>query len=187
MNTSVTCGDCQASPPAFRALRSWSIYAGPVREAILRLKYGREIGLGDTLAQPLAAFTAELDWPVDIVAAVPLGRVRLRERGYNQAAVIGWPLALALGRPYVSDGLSRSRETTTQVGLSRSERRQNVRGAFVAAPSRIARKNILLVDDVATTGSTVSAAAHALFASGASNVFALTVARALPEHGQENV
>lgn len=147
---------------------------------MIRIKYHNDIGLGELLSSILANFVAGFAWPIDLIVPVPLGKSRFRARGYNQAAVIGWPLALALGWPYASDGVSRVRETASQVGLSRSERRENVRGAFVASPARVSGRTILLVDDVVTTGSTVSSVAQALRAAGAAAVYALTAARAVP-------
>jgi ComF family protein len=148
-----------------------------------KLKYRRDIGLGDALASQMAGFVQKLEWPIDMIVPVPLGRKRMRERGYNQVGLIARPLALALGLAFVPNALVRRRETQSQVGLSRSERSKNVLGAFRANRELVSLKNILLMDDVATTGSTLSSGAEALLSSGARDVFALTVARALPRHG----
>ncbi len=173
------CSECQRRRPSFRALRSWSAFEGPVRNALLRLKYRRDIGLGEALTPHLSQFVARLHWPIDLVLAVPLGRKRLEERGYNQAAVIAWPLAMAIGTEYGRSSLTRVRETVSQVGLTRTERGKNVQGAFEANRNRVRNRRILLIDDVATTGSTLSSCADALYAAGAQDVFALTVARAV--------
>jgi predicted amidophosphoribosyltransferase len=84
---------------------------------------------------------------------------------------------------YIPSALARARDTRSQVGLSASERQQNVKGAFIADKKKVSGRNILLMDDVSTTGSTLSSAAEALYSAGARDVFALTVARALPHHG----
>jgi predicted amidophosphoribosyltransferase len=84
---------------------------------------------------------------------------------------------------YLPDALIRKRHTHSQVGLSDMERKQNVEGAFWANPRLISGKSVLLMDDVATTGSTPAAASDSLVASGASKVFAFTLARALAHHG----
>jgi len=144
-----------------------------------RLKYRRDLGLGEALAETMYAFTARLGWPVEAVVPVPLGARRLRERGYNQASLIAYPLALAFGLAYLPSALRRVRETRSQIELKREERQENVRGAFRADPKKAQGRVILLVDDVATTGSTLSSCAEALYAAGAQDVFALTVARAL--------
>jgi ComF family protein len=167
-------------------LRSWSVFEAPVRNALHRLKYRRDIGLGEALTPQLSEFVASLHWPVDIVVPVPLGRKRLLERGYNQVNLIARPLSMAMRLPYTSDALARHHETRSQVGLSRSQRQENVRGAFLARGGRVTGRTVLLVDDVATTGSTLSSCAEALYAAGARDVFAFTVSRAVPKHGLQN-
>jgi ComF family protein len=112
-----------------------------------------------------------------------LGHKRLKERGYNQVGLIALPLSLALRIPYASQALTRGHETRSQVGLTKEERRTNVRGAFCARNKEVNGRIILLIDDVATTGSTLSSCAEALYIAGARDVFALTVARALTRHG----
>ncbi len=181
------CAQCRRQRPAFRSLRSWAAFDGPVRNALHRLKYRRDLGLGEALAQPISRFALSLGWPIDLVAPVPLGRRRQSERGYNQAALIAWPLAMALGIEYDQHAMARVRDTRSQVGLARRERQENVRDAFMAKPSRVRGRSILLVDDVATTGSTLSSCASALCSAGARDVFALTVARALPHHDLASV
>ncbi len=181
------CRDCLDARPHYRALRSWSVFEGPVRAALHRLKYRRDVGLGEALTPQLAAFLDLLRWPVDLIVPVPLGRRRLAERGYNQVGLIARPLALALRIAYAADALARSQETRSQVGLTRTQRQQNVRGAFRGKERRVSGRIVLLMDDVATTGSTLSSCAEALFAAGARDVFAFTVSRALPRHGLHTV
>jgi ComF family protein len=175
------CAHCLRVRPAYRALRSWSVFAAPIRPALHHLKYRRDIGLGEALALQLAGFVKGLQWPVDGVTPVPLGRRRQRERGYNQASLIARPLSMAIGAEYVPSAVVRIRDTRTQVGLTRLARQENVRGAFGAAPDIVRGRVLLLVDDVATTGATLSACAQALLVSGARDVLALTVARAYPD------
>lgn len=181
-----TCNDCRDARPAYSVLRSWSIFEAPVRNAVHRLKYRRDIGLGEALTPQLSDFIASLHWPVEIVVPVPLGRKRLVERGYNQVSLIARPLSMAMRLPYAPDALARHHETRSQVGLSRSQRQQNVRRAFRARSGRVSGHTVLLVDDVATTGSTLSSCAEALYAAGARDVFAFTVSRAVPKHGLQN-
>ncbi|MEW6403249.1 MAG: ComF family protein [Chloroflexota bacterium] len=156
-----------------------------MRGALHRLKYRRDVGLGDALAAQMADFVRGLGWPIEMVVPIPLGRKRLKERGYNQVGLIARPLAMSLGMEYAPQELARRRETRSQVGLNKDARRENVREAFVAG-ARVKGKTILVMDDVATTGSTLSAGAEALFLSGAKDVYALTVARALTRHGLVN-
>ena len=133
--------------------------------------------MGEALAGFLKDLVISSGWKVDLVTAVPLSTARMRERGYNQAAMLAFPLALSLGTPYRPGCLKRVRETLTQVGLTRTERRDNVSGAFRAAPVLVKGKCILVVDDVTTTGSTISACAEALLEGGASEVYVVTLAR----------
>ena len=181
------CKGCRLRLPPFTALRSWVVFEGPVRFALHRLKYRRNLALGDALARPMADFCRHLDWPVEVVVPVPLGKRRLQERGYNQVSLIAMPLAALNRWRYVPRALSRVRETKSQVGLSAVERQENMQGAFRADPRPVRGRAILLMDDVATTGATISACAEALLSAGAKAVFALTLARALPRHGLQNV
>lgn len=176
------CQNCSTQPPHFNALRSWAVFEGPLRLALHRLKYHQDLGLGDALAVQMLDSLRSLNWDFDMIIPVPLGQKRRRERGYNQVAMVAKPLALALGVQFSPHALVRHRETRSQVGLTYEERRHNVRGAFQAR-SGVSGKKILILDDVATTGSTLSASAEALHASGAKIVLAMTVARALPHHG----
>lgn len=176
------CVACRADRPHFRALRAWSVFEGPLRQALLKLKYKRDISMGDALAAQIIPFAGNLNWQIDIMIPIPLGKQRGKERGYNQVAMIAKPLAMALNIQYASHGLVRRKETRSQVGLSRQERRENIHDAFQAWKG-VSGKTILVFDDVATTGSTLSSSADALLLAGAKEVYALTVARALPQHG----
>lgn len=179
------CGTCLAERPRFRALRAWAVFSGPIQPALHRLKYRRDVSMGDAFASQMMPFVRSLNWKIDVVIPVPLGRQRLKERGYNQVGMIAKPLALALGMRYAPDGLMRRKETRSQVGLTKVERKANVQNAFQAGVG-MNGKSILIMDDVSTTGSTLSAGAEALYSAGATDVYALTVARALPQHGLEH-
>ncbi len=173
------CRDCATTPPLYQALRSFGVFTGPLREAMHRLKYKRDIGIGEALSKHLIELYNDLKWDINLVVPVPLSAERARERGYNQSGLLGRPLAYALDQPYLPTALTRSRNTRTQVGLSAQERRKNVEDAFVANPDQVKRKVVLVIDDVTTTGSTISACAQALHQAGASAVFGLTLARAV--------
>jgi ComF family protein len=160
-------------------LRSWAIFQGPVREALHRLKYRRDLGLGEILSRSLMRVLQELEWPINVVMPVPLSIARQKQRGYNQAALLARPLALATDLAYRPKAIQRVRDTVTQVGLSLEQRRHNVVDAFQACSEIVAGKTILLVDDVATTGATLDACADALLLHGANEVYCLTVARAV--------
>ncbi len=142
--------------------------------------------MGDALATGMIEFVQNLNWQVDLIVPIPLGKQRIRERGYNQVAMIAKPLALGLGLQYSEKVLLRRKETRTQVGLTREERHKNVHDAFQADPG-VKGRSVLVMDDVSTTGSTLSSSADALYAAGARNVYALTVARALSYHDVRRV
>jgi competence protein ComFC len=146
-----------------------------------------QLGSGDALACHLAQSVSMLDWPVDLITAVPAGKHRLAERGYNQVALVAKPMASILKKRYMPKILSRARETRSQVGLSHEQLESNVAGAFQAAPLLVTGKTILVVDDVATSGATLAACADALVKAGAKAVYAFTLARALPRHGLQIV
>jgi ComF family protein len=168
-------------------MRSWAVFDSPVQNALHTIKYRRNVGLADSLAIQMVDFVRSLQWKVDVVIPAPLGRQRLKERGYNQVALVAKPLAYELGLEYAPKALWKSRETRSQVGLTISQRRENVSQAYQADPSAVKRKSVLLMDDVATTGSTIASSTEALLAAGAHEVFALTIARALSHHDLNRV
>lgn len=171
----------------YHQLRSWSIFEAPIRSAIHKLKYRRNLALGDALACQLQFFVKQLGWPVDLIVPVPLGRKRLRERGYNQVSLVARPLASICHWQFQPRAVRRARETLSQVGLNAAERKANVADAFAADRGLVADRVVLIMDDVATTGSTLNACAQACMEAGAKAVFALTLARALPHHGLQYV
>jgi len=126
----------------------------------------------------LAAIAQAEGWAPSRIAPVPLGEERRRQRGYNQAALIACGLAEKLGLPMVEGALRRVRETRSQVGLDSTARHINVEGAFWADPNAVEGQIVCLVDDLCTTGATLSACARAARDSGAGGVLGLTVGRA---------
>ncbi len=156
--------------------RHLAVYDGVIRDCIHALKYDNNQSLGELFSEWLAELVHQLKWEIDLVIPVPLSPQRVRERGYNQSALIAKPLALRLNRQYAPFGLKRIRNTPSQVGLSAQERRINVAGAFTAVPGVISGKQVLLVDDVMTTGSTVEACATALHAALARSIYCVTIA-----------
>ena len=170
-----TCGACRADPPAFDAVRSAALFGGPLADAIHALKYGGR----PALARPLGAWLASRVAlpPGAEVVALPLARGRRIARGYDQAGLLADVLARESGARRLRGALRRVRDTPPQVGRSRDERARNVRGAFEAAPSAAGR-DVVLVDDVVTTGATADAAARALREVGARSVTVVSLARA---------
>jgi len=153
-----------------------AIYEGVVRECIHALKYENNQALGEMFSEWVADLLCKMSWQIDLIIPVPLSAERVRQRGYNQSALIAKPLAIKIGAIYAPYGLKRIRNTPSQVGLSAQERRSNVEGAFQANPKVVAGKRVLLVDDVSTTGATIGACAAALKSAQTADVFGVTVA-----------
>jgi len=180
------CATCRVDRPHFHSLRAWAVFETPIQNALHKLKYRHDMSMGEAIAGQMKSFVKNLNWHVDMIVPVPLGVQRLRERGYNQVAMIAKPLSMALDYQYAPDVLMRQKETRSQVGLNKEERRKNMHAAFRAG-SGVKDKTVLIMDDVSTTGSTLSASAEALYFAGAKDVYALTVARALPHHDMRHV
>ncbi len=177
-STDEICNDCRSIPPAFDSLRSHALFSGPVREALHRLKYNNDIGLGEVLAPYLVKTYQTMNLDIDLVTAIPLSKKRLRSRGYNQAEELARPFAAMIGKPYLGNLVERIVDTRSQIDLSAQERRENVSGAFYANSMFIKAKSVIIIDDVSTTGSTISECARALRKAGAREVHAITLARA---------
>lgn len=172
---------CPACPPdgfAFEAARAWGPYAAELRKAILKLKHKQNRALGAALSQPLIDLARTLPGRPDGLVSVPLSAGRLAERGYNPVDLLAGPLADGLGLPLLGSALQRWRETQPQMALSVCQRWQNVEAAF-RADAGIAGRQLILIDDIMTTGATLHAAAVALLAAGAGRVHALSLARTL--------
>ena len=151
------------------------------------MKYRGNMVLGEELAMQMADFVRSLQWPVEVMIPVPLGKRRLKERGYNQVGLVAQPLAYELGLQYEPDALRKTRETRSQVGLTAAQRNENVQNAYQADAKVVKQKPVAIMDDVATTGSTIAACTAALLSAGAQEVYVLTIARALPHHGLDRV
>jgi len=175
-----TCLHCPRPPcPGFR-VRCVGPYEGNLREAILRLKYGRDLLLGPALGTWMAS-RFRVFFPqdsFDLLLPVPLHRARLRQREFNQSVLLGRPLAHSLRVPLELKAVLRIRDTPSQSLYRRGDRRKNLKGAFrVASAERIRGRSVLLVDDVFTTGATAAALATLLLDAGATGVSVLCLAR----------
>ncbi len=174
------CGVCLKKPPPFAMARAAALHEGAIRDLIHRLKYDGKVQVRRPLAllvaERLAGFAAHAS--SDLLLPVPLHVKRIRERGFNQAILLGELLAREWRIPFERSLLRRIRWTEPQVNLAAAERAANVRGAFaVGDPANVKGRRVMLVDDVLTTGSTVSECSRVLRMAGALEVFVVTVAR----------
>jgi len=179
------CRRCRKLGPAFDLCVALGLYQGSLRDALLQLKYrnGRRLAplLGAMLSLRLRGELGE-ELP-EAVTYVPMHRRRRRERGYDQACLLAREVADHLGLPCL-DILERRKPTRPQAGLSLRERRANVRGCLDVREALEVPESILLVDDILTTGATMSACAAALKRRGARRVIACVAARDLPPDGK---
>lgn len=173
------CGACLIHPRHFTCARSVFLYEEPFSRALHAFKYeGKMNGLQTFYTFKREKIQLRLPFLPDILLPVPLHKRRLRERGFNQALILARTLFPELRMMIAPDLLFRSRYTEPQTNLSGSARRKNVRGAFfIRRPEFIKGKNILLVDDVFTTGTTVDECARVLKDAGAATVQVFTLAR----------
>ncbi len=187
------CGACRKDEPAFDAARSFGLYTGNLRRAVLRVKFSGDerLGrhLGGLLVTPWDSLPLGEELGAVLIVPVPLHSSRSRERGFNQSELLAAGLVRVLRRrnpdmsvPAMSSCLRRKRATPPQTGLSVSARRENLRGAFeVTDLHEVRGRVVVLLDDVMTTGSTLSECATVLMRSHAARVVGLTLARAAPQ------
>ncbi|NLC53151.1 MAG: ComF family protein [Firmicutes bacterium] len=173
------CRECQGETYYFEQAMAVAVYDGYMRELLHSAKYNFRPDLARGLGTILAVWAeneTRLE-EIDAVIPVPLHPEKLATRGYNQTELMAEPLAVALRRPLYTEVLQRVKPTVSQSKLSRREREENTRNAFavVDCPA-VAGKEVLLIDDIRTTGYTLSAAARALLVAGARRVKALTMA-----------
>lgn len=173
------CGLCRRLAPPFAKAVAYGSYDGGLRELIHLLKYEQVRPAAAVLGRMLQEAVASLEVsPQAIVIPVPLHVKKRRQRGFNQAELIAREGLKQM--TLCARSLERQRDTKSQIGLTSHQRRENMRGAFVVPrPQEILERDVVLVDDVFTTGTTVSECARVLKRAGASKVFVATVARTL--------
>ena len=179
------CGNCLENKTYFSCARAVVSYETIILHSIHQFKYGNNISVGALLASFMADFSfPDVDFTdYSLIVPVPLHIKRLRQRGFNQSLILAHALAKKWQIPVNFSLLKRHKFTLTQTGLNKTERKQNIEGAFeVSSKKNIAGKNVILIDDVYTTGATINECAKTLTISGAQKVTVLTLARVLQSY-----
>lgn len=179
----LVCAPCLASPPKHEGITAATLYNDASRDLVLAFKHGRRVGLAGLLAQLIVPRLPELDgeW---LVVPVPLHRWRLWRRGFNQSALLAARIARVTGQAMAVDALVRVKQTPPLGGLNRRARAVALSGAIVASArwaSRLKGANVLLVDDVMTSGATTDACLRALRKAGVTRIRIACFARVLDE------
>jgi ComF family protein len=174
----IICPSCWQRPTEIDGIRSSFRFDEVVRKSIHELKYRNLKAISPCLAELLADYLRENPLPGEALVSVPLHPRRLRERGYNQSGLLARELGKRIGLPVIEDCLIRIKQAQPQVrAVDVEERRRNVADAFVCRDERVNRKQIILIDDVCTSGATLESCAAALKNRGATSVWGLTLAR----------
>ena len=184
------CGTCQEERPPYQKAVAYAAYDRELRELIHLLKYDQVHPAASVLGHMLASALAKLELSADVlVVPVPLHASKRRQRTFNQAELIAHNALKALpqrGLELGTNVLQRVKPTVSQIGLTRHQRRENLRGAFkVAHLSKVSGRDVLLVDDIMTTGTTAAECARVLLRAGAKKIWVATVARTLKNAGQD--
>ena len=174
------CAQCQRTPPPLAAIRAGFVYNAFSRALILRFKHADRLVLTPVLGQFLARHFAALHQPRNLVVPIPLHRHRYLARRYNQSAELArWLAPLDEFAPAI---LLRQHDNKSQAGLNRAQRQKNVAGVFTVAPKSrptLFGRPVILIDDIMTTGATLTAATNCLLAAGSGPVYGLVLARVL--------
>ena len=174
----ILCPSCMNWNAEIDGIRSPFIFGGVMRQAIHQLKYQNLRALTAPMAELLGNYLIANPTPGEVLVPVPLHEKRLRERGYNQAILLARELGRLINLPVIDDCLTRPRYTTPQARTSSvDERRNNTADAFVCRDQRLRDKQVLLIDDVSTSGATLDSCAAALKAAGVISVWGLVMAR----------
>ena len=172
------CPGCVGWRAEIDGIRSPFVFDGVMRQAIHQLKYQNLRTLSALLSRMIWHYLTDNPVPAEVLVPVPLHAKRLRERGYNQSSLVARELGKLANLKVIDDCLIRQRHAIPQARTSSvEERRSNIAGAFVCRDRRLSGKQVLLIDDVATSGATLDACAAAARATGAASVWGLVIAR----------
>lgn len=171
------CPACANGMSLFR-VASIAAYEPPLSDALVTFKYRPDTSFAELLAFWGQEKLDELSWQPDVIVPVPLNKVRLNQRGYNQVELITSALARFTSIPHGDSTIKRVRDTRSQVGLDPRARYANLECAFYVEKGSLYQQRVLLVDDLLTTGATIIGCAQALFSAGVKHVDALEIARA---------
>lgn len=181
MHSNKLCNTCKSTPSQNTTIRAATLFEPPIIHAIHQFKYYNAFGL----ARPFATMMTEawhiwqrVSTSIDIVTSIPLHKDRIKERGYNQSALLATHFARLNRLPCNNYLMARVRHTPPQAKLNAAERAQNMQNAFSLFRGDVKDKHILLIDDVCTTGATIFSASQVLLAAGARQVSAYCLARA---------
>jgi ComF family protein len=176
------CSSCSQQSPVWHRALSFFVYDSSVKELMHQWKYQQRSSAGRVLTNRLAQGLAHACLPeVDAILSIPMHRKKLAKRGFNTAYELARVVAKHQSVPLLNNALIRLYETPAQAGLNKQGRQQNIKGAFQVNRERISGyTRVLLVDDVLTTGATLSVCTELLQASGIQEISILTLARALP-------
>lgn len=166
-----------ADPPRFDRGRAVARHRDAAKSLVSRFKYGERLDLAKLMARMMVQAGGDILADADLLVPVPMHRIRLWRRRYNQAALLANGVSAISGVPVSLDALQRVRHTRAQVGLGRSDRQKNLAGAFRIPPEHealVAGRRVVVIDDVRTTGSTLNACAHILRKAGAARIDVLT-------------
>ena len=171
------CFDCQKRMVHYEQGRSLWLHKRPVSSSIYEFKYKNKRVYGEVYGRKMAEQFSDLIrmWEIDVLIPVPLHRKKQRKRGYNQAEIIARELGKRLEIPVDTSVIIRGRETTPQKELGQKNRRKNLKKAFRLTGKRLRGKNILLIDDIYTTGSTIDAMSEVLTKTGCEKIYFLTI------------
>jgi competence protein ComFC len=174
----IVCPDCRRRQTEIDGIRSLFRFDEVIRKAIHQLKYRNLKAISPCLAELLADYIRSNPLPGEALVCVPLHPRRLRERGYNQSSLLARELGVRIDLPVIEDCLIRVKQAQPQVrAVGAEERRRNVADAFVCRDERVSGKQIILIDDVCTSGATLESCATALKNKGVTSVWGLTLAR----------